>query len=160
MVLKNHILPSFNNEKYCAPFGKLLDRWRHRIAVKLLKEDKPISWREFAQFLPDPIRSSRKKSDTCEAKTMNNKYREMAAWRTGNVVPSEEKLRGFINNFLPPCREQEWFFWLAQVAIALNRPYHKIDHLCVFTGDEIVVFFDDYKRYRLAVRTKSSLTSD
>lgn len=149
------ILPSFDNGKYSVPLGKLLDRWRHGIALKLRQKDQPFGWREFAQFLPDPIRSDLKKSDTCKVRTMNNKYRELAAWRSGVVVPSEEKLRGFIENLLPLCRQREWFFWGAQAAIAMNRLYWKIDQMNVFTGAEIIGFFADYNRYRLAVRSKS-----
>ncbi|GAB4167316.1 MAG: hypothetical protein Tsb0017_08960 [Geothermobacteraceae bacterium] len=149
------MLPRISNGEYCTPLDSLLDHWRHRIAEKLFNQSKPLSWRKFSAFLPDPTRSSRKMSDTCDLRTINNKYREMAAWRSGKVVPSEEKLRGFIGNLLPPCREQEWFFWLAQVAVAMNRLYQEIDQSRVFTEDEIVGFFQQYKDYRQVVWSRS-----
>lgn len=149
------MLPGITNGKYCAPLGRLLDHWRHRLAEKQFKQTRPLSWRKFAALLPDPTRSSRKISDTCEQKTVNNKYREMAAWRSGKVVPSEEKIRGFIGNILPPCQEQEWLYWLVQVAVAMNRLYQKIDRMKVFTGVEAVGFFQQYKHYRQIVWSRS-----
>jgi len=148
------ILPVLNDGKYCTPLDSLFDRWRHRVAEKIFDEMKPFSWRKLASFMPAPTCSSRLASDTDKDKILKNKYRELASWRSGKVVPSEQKLRGFIGKLFPPGREQEWCFWTAQVAIAMNRLYKEIEQLTVFPNDEVVEFFAKYKNYRHAVEVQ------
>lgn len=155
-----NILPSKKGGKYITPINSLFNRWRSSVALKVLGKERPFNWSQLSQFLPDPIFSNTKKSDVCEEKIKKNKYRELASWRSGKVIPSDEKLQGFIDNLLPLCRQRQWFFWYAKAAIGMNQLFFEIEKSKVFSEDELINIFQDFNRYHSAAKSMSNQFQD
>ena len=149
-----NILPKIDNGKYIPPIEQLFNRWRFAISTKVFKKNQIMSWSEFSTFLPDPINSNRKVTEINMDVINSNKYRELCSWRSGKVVPSDEKLQGFIDNLLPVCREREWWFWSTRIAVAINMLYFELRDDSVFEKCNIVDYFQLFENYRIEIKRR------
>ena len=85
---------------------KLLDRWRDVYSRKILKQETIITRFEFSHRLPEAIYTEKLPGEMSLEERQDSKYRMFCHWAKGDKYPSDEKLKMFIENLLPPCQQR------------------------------------------------------
>lgn len=150
-----HFLPQIQDGKRIRCLSLLFDRWRILYSDKVLGRREAMSIREFAQKLPEPIVGNRASSKMSDDDKRNSKYRALCDWRAGKKILSDEKLEAFIGQLLPVCREREWWYWFAKIAIGLDKLHEKLAADSVYSDRELIEFFKRYKVYQSEVKKRA-----
>ena len=81
-----------------------------------------MSWRELAQYIPDPTNSSAKCG---EADVPENKRRQLSEWRKGRR-PKDETLKGFFRNAVGTDALGQGFLMQRDIAYGFDELCEKV----------------------------------
>jgi hypothetical protein len=148
--LFQHILPCNKEGKRQRILTNLLDRWRDIYSRKILKQPTIITRFEFSHRLPDAIYTEKIPGEMSLDDQQESNYRMFCHWANGDKYPSDEKLKMFIRNLLPPCQERELWYFFAKIAIAMDRYFEKLNK--AFLESDLITLFGRYPDYHQRVR--------
>ncbi len=152
-----HILPKLDDQqKVVGSLALLLDRWRTIFSSQILQKEKPITISEFAKYMPAPVFTDKKPGEMSQEDLKKSKYRAFCDWRSGNKIPSDDKLERFIAQLLPECRQRHWWLWFAKIAIAMDKLFKKITDGGAFGKTGAIALFQTYKNYHREVRQRNA----
>lgn len=114
--------------------------------LEIMKAEKIKGWRELSKRIPDPLLSNKKKSEISEEDINDNKYRTICSWKSGEKIPSDDKLKKFIYNSFS-SRElyfSEAFYFIFKMAISVYKIQRELIDVNNFTENDVKYIFNKY----------------
>jgi len=133
------VLPRMEKGKVITPLAQFLDGMRHLFD----KSQEPIPWKKMAKYIPVP------ETVMAEGNMAENQIDAMKKWRKSKILPSADRLTGFIDSFTADPDERRCLLYLSHISVALTKLYqHQVKTLQKFhIGDTDVLVISAYQHY-------------